>query len=108
MVHRSLLRSFYDRPTEQVARELLGVVHRSGGQTLAGRIVECEAYLGGNDQAAHSYAGLTPRTKVIFGSPGHAYVYFIYGVHHCLNLIAQSDTPGCVLIRALEPVAGFG
>ncbi len=57
---------------------------------------------------AHSYAGLTPRTKVIFGPPGHAYVYFVYGVHHCLNLIAQPDgTPGCVLIRALEPVEGL-
>ncbi len=105
-----LPRSFYNRPTEQVARDLLGklIVHRVGRQTLAGRIVECEAYLGGGDQAAHSYAGLTPRTKVIFGPPGHAYVYFVYGVHHCLNLIAQPDgTPGCVLIRALEPVEGL-
>ncbi len=105
-----LPRSFYNRPTEQVARDLLGklIVHRVGRQTLAGHIVECEAYLGGGDQAAHSYAGLTPRTKVIFGPPGHAYVYFVYGVHHCLNLIAQPDgTPGCVLIRALEPVEGL-
>ena len=105
-----LPRSFYNRPTEQVALDLLGkrIVHRVGGRTLAGRIVECEAYLGGDDQAAHSYAGLTPRTKVIFGPPGRAYVYFVYGVHHCLNLVAQPPgTPGCVLIRALEPVAGL-
>jgi len=105
-----LPRSFYNRPAEQVASDLLGklVVHRIANKTLAGRIVECEAYLGGDDQAAHSYAGLTPRTKVIFGPPGHAYVYFIYGVHHCLNLVAQpAGTPGCVLVRALEPIEGL-
>ena len=105
-----LPRAFYERPTETVARELLGavVVRRLEGETLAGRIVETEAYLGGNDQAAHSYAGVTPRTSVIFGPGGHAYVYFIYGVHHCLNLIAQpAGVPGCVLVRALEPVSGL-
>lgn len=105
-----LPRAFYERPTETVARELLGamLVRRIDGVELAGRIVETEAYLGGDDQAAHSYAGLTPRTQVIFGPGGHAYVYFIYGVHHCLNLIAEAEgRPGCVLVRALEPVSGL-
>lgn len=101
-----LPRVFYDRPTVEVARDLLGkvLVH---GET-AGRIVETEAYLGGDDLASHSAAGLTGRTRVIFGPPGHAYVYFIYGMYECLNLVAESaGVPGCVLIRALEPLAGI-
>ena len=101
-----LPRSFYNRPTIEVARGLLGkiLVH---GQT-AGRIVETEAYLGGDDLASHSARGITERTRVIFGPPGHAYVYFIYGMYECLNLVAEPDgKPGCVLIRALEPVAGI-
>jgi len=101
-----LPRSFYARPTIEVARELLGkiLVH---GET-AGRIVETEAYVGGDDLASHSARGITNRTRVIFGPPGHAYVYFIYGMYECLNLVAEPDgTPGCVLIRALEPVAGI-
>ena len=104
-----LTRGFYDRPTELVARELLGkvIVHEEGGRT-AGRIVETEAYLGDSDEAAHSFAGLTDRTRVIFGPPGHAYVYFSYGMHHCLNLVAeQAGRAGCVLIRALEPLEGI-
>lgn len=103
---RVLPRAFYARATAEVARELLGkiLVH---GQT-AGRIVETEAYLGQNDRAAHAWHGLTPRTRVLFGPPGHAYVYLIYGMHECLNLVAEQDgTPGCVLIRALEPLAGI-
>jgi DNA-3-methyladenine glycosylase len=103
---RILRRGFYNRPAIEVARDLLGrnVVH---GET-AGRIVETEAYLGVNDLAAHSARGLTPRTRVIFGPPGHAYVYFIYGMHECLNLVAEPEgQAGCVLIRALEPVAGL-
>ncbi len=104
---RVLPRAFYARPTAEVARELLGkiLVH---GQT-AGRIVETEAYLGREDRAAHAWHGLTPRTRVLFGPPGHAYIYLIYGMHECLNLVAEQDgTPGCVLIRALEPLAGIG
>jgi DNA-3-methyladenine glycosylase len=103
---RILRREFYNRPTIDVARELLGktLVH---GPT-AGIIVETEAYLGKEDLAAHSARGVTERTKVIFGPPGHAYVYFIYGMYECLNLVCEPEgTPGCILIRALEPVAGI-
>lgn len=105
-----LPRVFYDRPAEQVARELLGkvIVHEIEGYRLAGRIVEVEAYLGDGDEAAHSFAGVTGRTRVIFGPPGHAYVYFSYGIHHCLNLVTEAaGRAGCVLIRALEPLEGL-
>jgi DNA-3-methyladenine glycosylase len=101
-----LPREFYERPTIEVARDLLGkiLVH---GRT-AGVIIETEAYLGGKDLAAHSARGVTPRTKVIFGPPGHAYVYFIYGMYECLNLVAEpAGKPGCVLIRALDPLCGI-
>jgi DNA-3-methyladenine glycosylase len=102
---RKLPRSFYARSTVEVARGLLGKVLVHG--PTAGIIVETEAYLGGEDRAAHSARGLTQRTRVIFGPPGHAYVYLIYGMYECLNLVAERDgQPGCVLIRALEPVAG--
>jgi DNA-3-methyladenine glycosylase len=97
--------SFYARPTIVVAHELLGkvIVH---GRT-AGRIVEVEAYLGTEDLAAHAAAGLTNRTRVLFGPPGRAYVYLSYGIHECLNFVAEPDgVPGCVLIRALEPLSG--
>jgi DNA-3-methyladenine glycosylase len=103
---RILKRSFYERPTVQVARDLLGKVLVHG--PAAGKIVETEAYLGGEDLAAHSARGVTARTRVIFGPPGRAYVYFIYGMYECLNLVAEpAGHPGCVLIRALEPVAGI-
>src|SRR6516165_3301302 len=106
---RILPRSFFNRDPRRVARELLGklVVRRKGRKLLAGRIVEVEAYLGANDLAAHAAAGRTARNQVLWGPPGHAYVYFIYGVHYCLNISCLPDgEAGCVLIRALEPVAG--
>jgi DNA-3-methyladenine glycosylase len=107
-----LPRSFYARPTIDVARALLGqaIVHHPKGESARiGRIVEVEAYVpsyaGQPDQAAHAFRGRTPRTRVIFGPPGYAYVYLIYGMHECLNIVAEPDgTPGCVLVRALEPV----
>jgi DNA-3-methyladenine glycosylase len=102
-----LKRAFFDRPTVEVARDLLGKILVHG--SAAGTIVETEAYLGGGDLAAHSARGLTLRTRVIFGPPGHAYVYLIYGMYECLNLVAEAGgQPGCVLIRALEPLAGVG
>lgn len=101
-----LKRSFYDRETSQVARDLLGKVVVHG--KAAGIIVETEAYPGGDDLASHSARGLTERTRVIFGPPGHAYIYFIYGMYECLNVVVGAPgNPGCVLVRALEPVDGI-
>ncbi len=101
-----LPRSFYARPTIQVARDLLGACLVHGDRV--GRIVETEAYLGLEDRAAHASRGLTSRTRIVYGPPGHAYVYLIYGMYECLNLVAEPDgAPGCVLIRALEPLQGL-
>ena len=104
---RKLPRSFYDRTTIVVARELLGkfLVHLSDGVERIGRIVEVEAYLGPHDLAAHSAKGLTARTKVMFGPPGHAYVYLIYGMYYCMNVVTEREGhASAVLLRAIEPV----
>ncbi len=106
MTGKILPRDFYSRNTLTLARELLGKVLVKG--ETAGVIVETEAYPGGEDLASHSAAGITSRTKVIFGPPGHAYVYLCYGMHVCMNIVVdQEGSPGCVLIRALEPVGGL-
>lgn len=104
---QTLSRLFYDRDTRIVARELLGkwLVHRTAGGERIGKIVEVEAYLGPHDLAAHSSKGVTERTKIMFGPPGHAYVYFIYGMYFCMNVVTERQGHGAaILIRALEPV----
>jgi DNA-3-methyladenine glycosylase len=107
---RPLDRAFFARSPRVVARELLGkvLVRQDGRVYLAARIVEVEAYLGKNDPAAHATAGNTLRNAVLFGPPGFAYVYFIYGNHYCLNVSCERDgKAGCVLFRALEPLSGL-
>ncbi len=97
------------RPPAEAAPLLLGhvLVRRLGRRVIAARLVEVEAYLGESDPAAHAYRGRTPRTEPLFGAPGTLYVYFVYGMHHCLNLtVDRRGVPGCVLVRALEPLAG--
>jgi len=109
MASRKLPRSFYARETLTVARELLGLhlVHFVSGRRRVGRIVETEAYRGPKDLAAHSSRGRTKRTEVMFGPPGHAYIYLIYGVWDCFNVVTAADgVPHAVLIRALEPITG--
>jgi DNA-3-methyladenine glycosylase len=114
MPGRLLPRSFYETRPELVAPRLLGklLVHRTGGAMMVGRIVEAEAYLGPHneppDPAAHSHRGPTPRNLVLFGLPGHAYVYSIYGKYFCLNISCEKEgQAGCVLLRAVEPLAGL-
>lgn len=107
---RPLNREFFASTPRRVARELLGkVLVRSRGESnLVGRIVEVEAYLGERDPASHAFPGLTPRNAVMFGPPGFAYVYFIYGMHYCLNVTCQPEgLAGAVLFRALEPMVGM-
>ena len=105
-------RDFFDRDTVAVARNLLGkvLVREVEGTRLWGRLVEVEAYLGPDDLAAHSSGGRrSPRNEVMYGPPGHAYVYFTYGMHHCLNFVTQPEgIPQAVLLRALEPGPGVG
>ncbi len=97
---------FFTRDAAVVARESLGKIVVRGA--AAGRIVETEAYLGATDRAAHAWHGVTPRTSVLFGPPARAYVYLSYGVHRCLNFVCgEPGAAGCVLVRALEPVAGI-
>ena len=107
---RPLERPFYARNPRRVARELLGkvLVRQEAGKRLTARIVEVEAYLGANDPASHSYSGKTLRNDVLFGPPGYAYIYFIYGNHYCLNVSCNPDgKAGGVLFRALEPISGI-
>ena len=104
-------RAFYERPTTTVAHELLGKVlvrQRADGPALAARIVEVEAYLGERDGASHARRGPTPRAAIMFGPPGFLYVYLIYGMHHCMNVVTETDgVAGAVLIRAAAPIVGF-
>ena len=105
MVHSILSRAFFDRPTLHVARALMGkyLVRELGGERIAGRIVEVEAYVGPQDRACHASRGRTARTEVLFGPPGLAYVYLIYGMYHCLNVVTERDGfPAAVLLRAIQ------
>jgi len=110
-ISKKLNRKFYNRPTVQVAKELLGkyLVVQKDGYNLSGKIVETEAYIGFKDPASHAYRGMTPRNMVMFGDPGYAYVYITYGIHHCLNLVTEKKGyPAAVLIRASDPTDGIG
>ncbi|MCC2667029.1 MAG: DNA-3-methyladenine glycosylase [Gammaproteobacteria bacterium] len=107
MIMQKLPREFYDRNTITVANELLGkyLIHKMGDLELIGKIVEVEAYLGPHDLAAHSSKGLTPRTKIMFGPPGYAYVYMIYGKYYCMNVVTEKEGhASAVLLRAIEPI----
>lgn len=106
---KKLPRSFYNRPTLEVAADLIGkhIVYRSPEGKLAARIVEVEAYIGQGDPACHAARGRTERNAVMFGKPGFTYIYFIYGMYHCLNFVTEPQgQPAAVLLRAAEPTAG--
>jgi DNA-3-methyladenine glycosylase len=102
---RPLPRSFYARPTAAVAADLIGKILVRGRRRA--RIVEVEAYLGVKDKASHARFGPTPRTRIMFGPPGHLYVYLVYGMHHCMNVVTEKDgVAGAVLLRAAAPLGG--
>lgn len=108
-MHTKLSQKFFARPTVEVARELLGkyLVVRSGNILTSGMVVETEAYVGEDDLACHASRGRTARTEVLYAAPGTAYVYLIYGMYYCFNVVTErTDFPSAVLIRALEPVDG--
>lgn len=101
-------RDFYYQPTLQIAQKLLGMflVRRIGKKKVRGKIVETEAYIGLKDKASHASRGKTPRTAIMFGQPGHIYIYMIYGMYYCLNIVTErANYPAAVLIRAVEPIS---
>jgi len=107
---KKLKRGFYLRPTLEVARDLIGkyLVYRTGGRLLSARLVEVEAYIGEDDPACHAAVGRTPRNEVMYGPGGFSYVYFIYGMYYCLNIVTEvKGFPAAVLIRGAEPVDGI-
>ncbi|MDO8492344.1 MAG: DNA-3-methyladenine glycosylase [bacterium] len=106
MTRKRLTRAFFNRPTLTVAKELLGkfLVRKIGRKTITAMITETEAYCGPNDLASHASRGKTPRTEIMFGPPGHAYIYLIYGMYHCFNIVTEKENyPAAVLIRAVAP-----
>lgn len=110
MAAKILSRAYFNRPTLRVARSLLGkyLVRANGSTRIAARIIEVEAYVGPEDRASHASRGRTKRTDVMFGQPGVAYVYFIYGMHHCFNVVTEREGyPAAILIRAIEPAEGL-
>ncbi len=104
---KKLSQSFYAAPALDVARALIGkhLVHAHAGRRMSGRIVETEAYIGREDQACHARFGPTPRAKLLFGPPGFAYVFLVYGMHDCFNVVVEAEgSPAAILVRALEPM----
>ncbi|MGH7206339.1 MAG: DNA-3-methyladenine glycosylase [Nitrospiraceae bacterium] len=109
MLRRVLSRAYFNRPTLRVARSLLGkyLIRANGSTRITTKIIEVEAYVGPDDRASHASRGRTKRTDVMFGQPGVAYVYFIYGMYHCFNVVTEREGyPAAILIRAVEPAEG--